>query len=65
MSRVSFGNNDTLTKSSIKKSRKVSEQRFREIEEHLRKVQMENEAIQANLIIYRWLIPTITTIPQL
>jgi hypothetical protein len=52
MSRVSFGG-EGLGKSAVKKSRKVSDQRFKEIEEHLKRLQNENEAIKSNLMITR------------
>ena len=52
MSRVSFGG-EGLSKSSLKREPKVKDQRWKEIEANLRKLQHENQAMQSNLMIQR------------
>jgi hypothetical protein len=48
--RVSFGT-ENLGKSALKRDPKAKDQRWRDIEENLRRLQIENEAIQSNLLI--------------
>ena len=51
MSRVSFGSQSNLGES--KKKDTGSKKRFAEIEESLRRLQNENEAMHSNLIVQR------------
>jgi hypothetical protein len=53
LSRANFGNEQQLANSSFKRTTKVKDQRWREIEANLKKLQLENEAIQSNLQVAR------------
>lgn len=54
MSRVSFGSeNVNVNNSAVKSMPKVKDQRWKQIESNLKRLQLENKAIQSNLQIAR------------